>query len=322
MVNSYFVVSVQVNILAFFYVVSRRLLYSCQNQVLDGHKRSTCVVKPFPCEEVRKFRKEKHAEHIKARAIINSLASAMIFFFAMDIIFSTNIITFPFAGTNQKLHFGSLSLVSLCIFNLVLSLTTFRKIINLAHHFCRYTVALTILITSLYTNEIPLCVVIAMVTVGSVFSDELKELYNLKDIESRGETYSIFLLFHLIVNYFCQLLFPIMIIAFAMGNTKQNFFIIHPLSQTIFFLASAFMLWYSIWRLRRITVAYSNEKSILSARRFIDQVGTKTKCDGFTNINIMETDTLPIQPIKSIKPVETIKVIKAKDDLLEPSFTF
>ena len=247
---------------------------------------------------------------------------------SMEIVFSTDIISYPFIGIHQKLYFGSISLISLCAFNLVLSLTTYRNKTAMLHHLCRYIVGLTVLLTSLYTDEIPLCSAIAMVTVGSVFTDEIKEVLKLN--ETRGKHFSIFLLAQLTMNYFCQLLLPIMIIVFAMWNTKQNFFTTHTVSMVVFFLASAFMLGYSIWRLRKLTMAYSNEKLRINTRKIVEQYGTETNntTSGFTNISLVtdsqgrRSSTIPIPPVAESQKLETIKVIKKAEDSFEPSFTF
>ncbi|XP_066930525.1 uncharacterized protein [Clytia hemisphaerica] len=325
--DGYKLASVQINVLVFFYVVIKRFI-----QIFRKHEKRTkmdnCILKPFPCEEVTRMKKEIHEEHAKARMVVNSISSILIFAMSMEIIFCTDLISYPFIGVHQKLYFGSISLISVCVFNLVLSLATYRNKTAMLHHLCRYIIGLTVLLTSLYTNEIPLCSAIAMVTVGSVFTDEIKEVLKLN--ETRGKYFSIFLLAHLIMNYFCQLLLPIMIVVFAMWNTKQNFFTTHTVSMVIFFIASAFMLAYSIWRLRKLTMAYSNEKLRINTRKIVEQYGTDTinTASGFTNLSLVtdsqgrRTSTIPIPSTAESQKLETIKVIKKGEDDFVPSFTF
>lgn len=264
--------------------------------------------------------------------IVNSLSSTLIFGLGLDAIFSTSFISYPFSGTNNLVEIGTLSLISLCLFNFVLSLATYRKKRNLAHHACRYLVALSTLGTSLYLGEISICAVVAMVTVGCIFADELKVIKRAErgGVESRSNPYYTFLLFHLAMNYLCQLLFPLLILAFAVAYTKQDFFAIQKSSQAMFFIASTFMVCYSLWRLRHITLQYLNEKTRADTRKLVQ---VETGEFGFTNIcSLNETTccgngnplgTMPFR--KASKPstsLETFKMMSTGDENIEPKFTF
>ena len=267
---------------------------------------------------------------------INSIICTLIFGFALNILFTTDIICYPFAGVSQKLYFGSSLMISLCIFNFVLSLSAFRKKRSLFHHCCRYLVAMTVLCNTLYTDQMPVCALIVMLIVGSVSTDEVKELHKLlRDdaAESRGSNlYSMFLFVHLLLNYLCQMLLPVMVVALAMANTRQSFQDMYTVSQTIFFLSSAFLLWYSIWRLRRITIAYSNEKSRINARKMVCRMEGRSAVSGIANMDMFSSASgtpgrssstaIPMESSSSANPFENVNVFKTKDNVYEPSFTF
>ena len=213
----------------------------------------------------------------------------------------------------------------------MLSVTTYRKIGNLTHHVCRYLVALTALMTSIYLEEIPICAVIAMVTVGCVFVDELKVIHQSDGPGSNSNTYYLFLLFHLAMNYLCQLLLPVLILVFAVATSKQNLFAIQKPSQAVFWVAALFMVGYTLWRLRHITLQYLNEKTRADTRKLVQ---VETGEFGFTNICSLNettccgvggntTGTIPFR--KSSKPsttLETFKMMNTGDESIEPTFTF
>ena len=64
--DGYKLVSVQTNVLVLFYVLIKRLIHVCRKREKKT-KMDTCILKPFPCEEVTRIKKELHEEHIKAR---------------------------------------------------------------------------------------------------------------------------------------------------------------------------------------------------------------------------------------------------------------
>ena len=272
--------------------------------------------------------------------------------------FTTDIICYPFIGVGEKLYFGSVLMISLCIFNFMLSLSVFHRKREMLHHCSRYVVALTVLGNTLVMQEMPVCALIAMLIAGSVFTDELKELHKLisgKDsltgsqlTEDNNKICSIFLFAHLAMNYMCQMLLPVMVVAFAMANTRQSFNDVHTVSQTIFFLSSAFVLWYGVWRLRCITIAYSNAKSRLNARRLINGMEAGTAVTGISNIDMFTSSSSGATPCSALtgsynrrvsvntairmepsslttqttNPLQTIKIVKTEDNVFEPSFTF
>ena len=102
--------------------------------------------------------------------------------------FTTDIICYPFIGVGEKLYFGSVLMISLCIFNFMLSLSVFRRKREMLHHCSRYVVALTVLGNTLVMQEMPVCALIAMLIAGSVFTDELKELH--KSISGKAVSYT------------------------------------------------------------------------------------------------------------------------------------
>lgn len=235
----------------------------------------------------------------------------------------------------------------------------FRRKREMLHHCSRYVVALMVLSNTLYTREMPVCALIAMFIAGSVPTDELKDLHKLisgKDSatgsqlrEENNKVCSIFLFVHLAMNYMCQMLLPVMVVAFAMANTRQNFNDVHIVSQTIFFLSSAFVLWYGIWRLRCITIAYSNAKSRMKARRMISRMEGSSAVSGISNIDLFTSSTgaqqcsaltgtfnrrmstvantairmeQSVLTTQTSNPLQTVKIGKAEDNIFEPSFTF
>lgn len=257
--------------------------------------------------------------------------------------FTTDVICYPFFGVGEKLYFGSLVMISLCIFNFVLSLSVFRRKREMLHHCSRYIVAVTVLSNTLYTEQMPVCALIAMLIVGSVPTDELKELHKLlsrknsataSQLKEDNKVCSIFLFVHLAMNYMCQMLLPVMVVAFAMANTRQNFNKVDTVSQTIFFMSSAFVLWYGIWRLRCITIAYSNAKSRMNARRMVKRMeaGSAPQCSTLTSTYTRRTSaaytTIHMEPSSSsfttptTNPLQTVKIVKTEDNVFEPLFTF
>ena len=61
-------ISIQVNLLAFCYVVLKRVFGGCRRKHHQYGKSASCVLKPFPCEEITIYRKNRREEHVKARA--------------------------------------------------------------------------------------------------------------------------------------------------------------------------------------------------------------------------------------------------------------
>lgn len=193
---------------------------------------------------------------------MNSLCSTILFGLSMDILSSTNFITRPYIGITRRVEFGISSLVSLCVFNILLTLTTGQMRKGKIHCVCRHIVAVCTLLTSLCFDENALSGVLALIMMGSVFVDELKLILQTYD-KNQNTFWNIFSILHLAVNFLCQLFLPVIIITVAVAHSKQRFFDTHPLTQTMFFLSITFFFWHNVWWLRKITYSYMTERAKL-----------------------------------------------------------